>query len=337
MTSDSDPTVVLQVMMTSKLLNWPDWKKNAQAIIDATTTPQGVKDIANPLLQDLPHANGKFEPNETTQINHGQDIYRSQCFTCHGFDGKGMQAWGQNPLPIAPSLAGSKTVEQGDAMLHVLLQGLAGPLNGKTYETHMVSLASNNDDWIADVTCFVRKAFGNMGALVTKDDVKRVREASKSRNKPWTNDEICACYPTSIGGDRKQWKLTASHGEKDLSKAVDGDANSRWSTGKPQEPGMWLQIELPSVADVAGLVLDTKPSANDSPRAYTVELSNDGSTWDPPIVHGEGRPSVTQIQFPRPAKAKFIKITQTGDARTPDGKGNFWSINELQVLKPGAN
>ena len=53
MTGDSDPTVVLQVMMTSKLLNWPEWKKNAQETITKSTS-SGVKDIGNQLLQDLP-------------------------------------------------------------------------------------------------------------------------------------------------------------------------------------------------------------------------------------------------------------------------------------------
>ena len=96
------------------------------------------------------------------------------CYSCHGLDGRGIQAWGQNPVPIAPTLVGSKTVQQGDALIHVLLQGLAGPLSGKTYETQMVSMGWN-DDWIADVACYLRRSFGNQGALVTKDDVKRVR------------------------------------------------------------------------------------------------------------------------------------------------------------------
>ena len=332
MTSDSDPTVVLQVMMTSKLLNWSNWKKSAQDTI-ASSTSSGVKDIGNQLLQDLPGVPGKFETDERAHINHGQDIYRSMCYSCHGLDGKGIQAWGQNPMPIAPSLVGSKTVEQGDALIHVLLQGLAGPISGKTYETQMVSMGWN-DDWIADATCYLRRAFGNQGALVTKDDVKRVREASKGRNKPWTNDEICACYPVPMG-DRKQWKLTASANEKDTGKAVDGDGNSRWSSGAPQAAGMWFQIELPAVTDVAGVVLDCKAAASDYPRGYKVELSNDGSAWDPPILQGEGRNGVTDLQFPRTVKAKFIKITQTVDLKPNEGK-SFWSINELQVLKPGA-
>ena len=134
-------------------------------------------------------------------------------------------------------------------------------------------------------------------------------------------------------GDRKQWKLTASHGEKDVNKAVDGDGNSRWSSAAPQAAGMWFQIELPAASDVAGVVLDCKASANDYPRGYKVELSNDGSAWDPPIAQGEGHNSVTDVQFPRNGKARFIRITQTVDPKPNEGK-NFWSINELQVLKP---
>jgi hypothetical protein len=229
---------------------------------------------------------------------------------------------------MAPPLSGSKTVVQGDALLRVLLQGLAGPVNGKTYEAQMVSMGTNTDEWIADIACCVRKAFGNQGALVTKDDVKKLRAATKARTAPWTIEELRAGYPSPME-NRSEWKLSASHNEKDVAKALDGNDVTRWSSNKPQSPGMWFQIELPAVTDVAGVVLDCTKSANDYPRGYKVELSNDGVAWDKPILQGQGNNSVTELLFPKPAKIKFIRITQTGEA-----KGTFWSIHELQVLKP---
>ncbi len=231
---------------------------------------------------------------------------------------------------MAPPLAGSKTVVQGDAILKVLLQGLSGPVNGKTYEAQMVSMGTNPDQWIADIASYVRKAFGNQGALVTKDDVKKLRALTKAHTAPWTIEELRAGYPSPME-DRAAWKLSASHNEKDLAKCVDGDDTTRWSSNKPQAPGMWFQIELPAATEVAGLVLDSSKSGNDYPRGYKVELSNDGSAWEKPVLQGEGNNAVTELIFPKPAKTKFIRITQTGEA-----KGTFWSIHELEVLKPAA-
>jgi mono/diheme cytochrome c family protein len=326
---DPDPTVVLQVVMTSKLLNWPDWKKNAQSTIFISPS-QGVKDIGSQLLVEPPKIVGKFDRNQMQQIERGQDIFRSLCFACHGFDGKGMPTPGREGVTMAPPLSGSKTVVQGDAVMRVLLQGLSGPVNGKTYEAQMVTMGTNTDEWLADVICYVRKAFGNQGALVTKDDVKKLRAATKARTTPWTIEELRAGYPSPLE-NRKDWKLTASHNPENLAKAIDGDDISRWSSNKFQSPGMWFQIELPDATDVAGVVLDCAKSANDYPRGYKVELSNDGATWDKPVLQGQGNNSVTELLFPKPAKTKFIRITQTGEA-----KGNFWSIHELQVLKPAA-
>ena len=324
---DADPTVVLQVVMTSKLLNWPDWKKNAQSVI-FTSPSQGVKEIGSQLLVEPPKIVGKFDRNQMSQITRGQETFRSLCFACHGFDGKGMPMPGREGVTMAPPLSGSKTVVQGDAVLRVLLQGLAGPVDGKTYEAQMVTMGTNSDDWIADIACYVRKAFGNQGALVTKEEVKKLRAVTKARTAPWTIEELRAGYPGPIE-NRREWTLSASHNEKDLSKAIDGDEATRWSSNKAQAPGMWFQIELPAETEVAGVVLDCSKSANDYPRGYKVELSNDGSTWDKPILQGQGNNSVTELMLPKPAKTKFIRITQTGEA-----KGTFWSIHELHVLKP---
>lgn len=326
---DTDPTVVLQVIMTSKLLNWPGWKLEAQSII-FTNASQGVREIGSQLLVEPPRIAGNFTKEQKKQLEHGQEIFRSLCFACHGFDGKGMPMPGREGVNMAPPLAGSQTSVQGDALLRVLLQGLAGPVNGKTYEAQMVTMGTNPDDWIADIACYVRKAFGNQGALVSKDDVKKLRSATKTRTTPWTLEELRAGYPTPLVA-RGEWKLTASLKPEDCGKSVDGNETTRWSTSRFMKGGEWFQIELPAETEVAGVLLDSSKSANDYPRGYKLEISKDGRAWDKPVLQGKGEHAVTELLFPKPVVTKFIRITQTGEA-----KGNFWSIHELQVLKPAA-
>lgn len=326
---DTDPSVVMQVIMTSKLLNWPDWKKEAQSLI-FTSPSAGVHEIGGQLLIEAPKITGKFTQQEKKQLEAGQEIFRSLCFACHGFDGKGMPMPGREGVTLAPPLSGSQTAVRGDSLLRVLLHGLSGPINGKTYEAQMVTMGTNTDEWLASVASYVRKAFGNQGAMVTKEEVKKLREATKTRTLPWTIEELNKSYPQPLENS-PQWKLTASHKQDDCGKAIDGNPITRWSTGYFQRPGAWFQIELPEETEIAGVVLDTSKSANDYPRGYTVELSKDGVKWDKPILQGKGTSAITELTFPKPVKTKFIKITQTGEA-----KGNFWSIHELQILKPAA-
>ena len=91
---------------------------------------------------------------------------------------------GREGATLAPPLAGSKTAVQGDAIVRVMMNGLTGPINGKTYEAQMVPMATNNDQWIADVTSYIRKAFGNNGRLVQKKEVEKLRKELSKRTGP---------------------------------------------------------------------------------------------------------------------------------------------------------
>lgn len=326
---DSSPTVVLQALMTGKLLNWPDWKKDSQTTIFMSPS-MGVKEIGAQLLVEAPKLAGNFSQQDKKRLEKGQEAFRTLCFACHGFDGKGMPMPGRDGVTMAPPLAGSKTVLQSDFLVKVLLHGLAGPIEGKTYESQMVPLGSNSDEWIADVASYVRKAFGNQGALVTKDEVKKLRAANKGRVVAWTVEELRAGLPQPMTNS-KEWKLTSSLNDSALAKALDNDAASRWSTNKFQAGGEWLIIELPAETEVAGVELDSTRSANDFPRGYTVVVSSNGTEWSKPLLTGQPSGAVTELVFEKPVKTKFVKITQTGSA-----KGNFWSVHELRVLKPAA-
>jgi mono/diheme cytochrome c family protein len=328
--TDKDPSVVLQTLYTSKLFNWPKWKDEAQTALMGSLSV-GVKEIGAQLLVEDPKIAGKFDNNQKKQLERGQEIFRSLCFACHGFDGNGMPIAGKEGATLAPPLAGSKTAVQGDAIIRVMMNGLTGPINGKTYEAQMVTMATNDDQWIADVTSYIRKAFGNSGKFVDKKDVAKLRKDLAKRTLPWTIEELRAFSPQSLT-NRKEWKITSSHNPKDLDKLTDGDLATRWDSHTSQVPGMWVQIELPAVTEIAGLSLDTGKSRNDWPRGWKIELSQNGTEWDKPILEGKSETSVTEFTFPKAAKAKFIRVTDTGSV-----KGLYWSIHELDVLLPPAS
>jgi hypothetical protein len=176
------------------------------------------------------------------------------------------------------------------------------------------------------VASYVRNDFGNDSTLVSTNDVAAVREATKEHTNLWTLQELHDHLPQPLT-NRAEWKLTASHNPGWLPRAVDGNMNTRYDTRAPQNPGMWVQIELPEETNICGVDLDDSPSKLDYPRGYKVELSADGKDWGQPVASGHSTAAHNQILFPA-ANAKLIRITQTGSDPT-----YFWSIYELQVLR----
>jgi glucose/arabinose dehydrogenase/mono/diheme cytochrome c family protein len=325
---DSDPTVAVQTLLTAKQMKWKDHAKliNTTAL---TSPSKGIKELAGQMLNNQLSFPREYTNAQKDMMRRGQAIYQELCFTCHGLDGKGTALEGLPPgTTLAPPLAGSKLVVQSDFILRVLLHGLSGPVNGKTYQAQMIPMANNPDEWIADIASYVRKSFGNSGRFIEKAEVAKLRQQLASRTTPWTQDELKTFGPQPYP-QRRDWKLTSSHNPKDLTKSIDGNPETRWDTHTPQVPGMWLQIELPKALPLAGLVLDTARSKGDWPRGWKIQLSQDGQQWDKPILEGSSPTTVTEFIFPKAQTARFIRITDTGTV-----KGLYWSIHELEILEP---
>ena len=92
--------------------------------------------------------------------------------------------------------------------------------------------------------------------------------------------------------------------------------------GRAEEAIGGGQVDV--VAD--GLVLDSKKSEGDFPRAYDIYSSKNGKNWEK-IASAKGAESVIEIYF-NPIKTRYLKVqlTEKHDA-------NWWSIHELDILQ----
>ncbi len=137
----------------------------------------------------------KEMPNdEKKRITNGETLFYKHCTACHGADGKGISVPGTD-LWMAPSLVGSKRVK-GDPgkLVPVLLHGLMGPIEGKTYQAgFMVPVSAfglTRDNQVAELASFLRYAWGHQLPGVTTDEAKAIREKLKDRKTPWTEAEL---------------------------------------------------------------------------------------------------------------------------------------------------
>jgi hypothetical protein len=104
---------------------------------------------------------------------------------------------------------------------------------------------------------------------------------------------------------------------------------------------MWFQVELPRPATIAELQIDSMVAGPGGrgrggrgagppavgPVAFSVQLSMDGTTWQPPVAEGAGSTPSTVIPVPR-VQARFIRINQTGSA--PNGEA--WGIQQVRIF-----
>jgi len=356
---DPDPDVALQALVTANLFNLPNVEgliKEVQASHDA----RGVQEIGRQMLERRAKAAATmsmaFSPAEQEQMKEGEAIYKTLCFTCHGEDGRGVAlaqegpAAGPTPM-MGPPLAGSPRVQgHRDYVIKTVLHGMTGPMAGQNYTQVMLPMGAQNDRWIAAISSYIRNGLGNSASFVTEGDVSRVRTATADRTGMWTFDELEASLPRLLPAD-SAWKAGASHNGDRAPGAL---TLAAWTTGTPQEPGMWYQVELPQATTVTEVQFDSGPPGGRGarvqggrggggrgagggrvgpppfgsfPLSYQVQVSTDGTSWSEPVATGQGSPETSVATFP-PVQAKFIRVTQTGKAE----EALAWSVLNFRVF-----
>ena len=191
----------------SQLLLSLSWSKERQSKIVVQKIVEGSPD--DPLLTAIQSSLQKteearkygyrlssLEPQVRQSIIEGAQIFRSTCVPCHGPEGQGL------PTDIAPPLISKfKLIEYKEEVIKIMLHGLKGPVDGRSYSEPMVPMGTNSDEWIASVLSYVRydlcmRSFPQMGqgyinwVTVTPAQVKSIRDLYPDRKVPWTWEEL---------------------------------------------------------------------------------------------------------------------------------------------------
>lgn len=135
----------------------------------------------------------------------------------------------------------------------------------------------------------------------------------------------CSDHPLTA---KTKWVVTASSsdGLAPPAQAVDGDLGTRWSTGKSQAGGEWLQIDFGAVVSLSQVTLALGSSKDDYPRQYATRFSNSSqNTGAPVLASGMGAASTdTVMNFPKGSSGRYVLITQSGAVQ-----GLWWSVAEI--------
>jgi putative membrane-bound dehydrogenase-like protein len=124
-------------------------------------------------------------PMEKTRFELGKSLY-STCASCHGVDGKGQS--GQ-----APAIAGSKRINGPEGVLiRIILHGVRGEyeVNGQSFTGEMPVPQITEDEELASVLTYVRRAFGNRADPISPETIAKLREETADRSGSWTHEEL---------------------------------------------------------------------------------------------------------------------------------------------------
>ncbi len=78
---------------------------------------------------------------------------------------------------------------------------------------------------------------------------------------------------------RTGWQASASVKTEQAARVLDGKTGTSWETGVPQQKGMSFAVDFGAPHSVCLLRCDLGPNCTDTPGAFRVEASDDGTAW----------------------------------------------------------
>jgi mono/diheme cytochrome c family protein len=200
MKNDRDDDVRVQMLLSLSKSNSAAANAAARSILAAEPEHEMLTAVKRSTERNEDQRNysrqlAHLPQGDISVLINGKSIFKSLCATCHGADGKGIAAGGSK---AAPSLVGSRrlTDENASSAIRIVLHGLTGPVDGKTYSSIMPPMGANNDRWVASVLSYVRyEMSGNKNKstgqfMVQPEEVRKIRQLDSARTQPWTLAEL---------------------------------------------------------------------------------------------------------------------------------------------------
>ncbi len=228
---------------------------------------------------------------ELQQISDGKTVYQTFCAACH-------QPHGGGAPGLAPPLADSDWVAgPPERIAKIVLQGLYGPVsvNGEEWNLSMPGLGSSgllDDDQIAAVISYIRRAWGNTADPVTGEFVASVRGMTQGRTLPWTASELLTPQTETSGAPRPtegNLILPSASGDFDLPASLATVYGERFG----YRPSLNVLAPWMDEQDMAEWVVECpEPSTY---KVFVTLAADDESAGDAFVIETEGSRSRGEV------------------------------------------
>ncbi|GHB84177.1 DUF7133 domain-containing protein [Persicitalea jodogahamensis] len=205
-TLEEDPSydVLTQLLLSLNYSQSPQARAVAQGILAKNAGNEMLAAVResqekNEAIRTYGSRLGKLDAASRKRVLDGAITFKSLCATCHGAEGKG------SPTNLAPVLSGNarRMLGKKEEEIKILLHGLTGPIEEKTYPDLMPPMGANSDEWIASVLSYIRYDLAYAGqnpprnnpetmekVLVKPEEVRKVRSQTAGRDHAWTWEEL---------------------------------------------------------------------------------------------------------------------------------------------------
>ncbi len=125
---------------------------------------------------------------------------------------------------------------------------------------------------------------------------------------------------------RDNWTATAfaAHDSHPSVLMIDADPLTRWCAGTGMQSGQWVMLDMG--AKYRFNQIEVLSNATDYLTAYTVQVSDNGTSWTTVKTGTDGKPNQMFINIPQDAAGRYIRLIYNGGNR-----GDWWSIFDLNV------
>ena len=330
--SDNDIEVAQQAILSAYYVNTDNHQAILNTVKQTHPNKKGVLAIEKAMIELARHTEKRRKLAQANKalaaaVIEGEKAYKGLCYTCHGGDGKGTPA-GKDL--IAPSLHNNpRVIGNSASLINLALFGLQGDIDGVSYVGGMMpSISSNGDEYVANVLSYIRNEFGNEASLISANDVAAVRQMNYAPEGMWTQAGLDKKFANELTL-KSQWKVTtnfAVHPNLNIEKLTDNIiARPFFSSKLKRDKGFAITIELPALAAISQIVIDSSLLPRDYARHYTIDFSKDGNNWYKVIEN----PTAIEVNREQTLgqQAKYIRITnQLSHKKRP------WRIQEINLF-----
>ncbi len=120
------------------------------------------------------------------QFEFGKSLYDTTCAACH-------QAHGYGQEGLSPPLVDSEWVAgKVERLARIILHGVRGTISvkGQKYDLDMPALGTFDDDQMAGILTYIRRAWGHTLDPVEPATIKKIRAATAQREEAWSEAEL---------------------------------------------------------------------------------------------------------------------------------------------------
>ena len=193
-----------------------------------------------------------------------------------------------------------------------------------------------NEDWLL-------KADPRTAMLVEPKYSPLILERLHDADIPASKEEFGALDLISLAAPREPEKLDikaiSSNVAPDKAAGLLRPGKERWTSGKPQGEGVYLELDLGEPAEVGGLALYCPDHPDDYPRGLKLQVSRDGLEWrDADIAQTMPLAFSGQTLLTKPGSSNRYKLNQDGAIRylrleaKGDGGPFWWSVQKVEVF-----